>query len=379
MKRTKITTILGTRPEFIRLSTIISKFDEVFDHRLIHTGQNSDFNLSEVFFNELRIRKPDKFIEAPTQSVGLFLGKLFPEIESELEAFLPDAIVILGDTNSALSGLIAKKRGIPIYHLEAGNRSYDPNVPEESNRKVVDHLADFNLAYTFSSKGNLIREGLHPRNLTVIGSPLFEVFDQFKHKIEMSKILAKLNLKSKQYFLISIHRQENVNDPARLVVLIDTLNSLAEAYQLPIIVSTHPRTKSKLDKIETRSHSLIRFEKPFGFFDYNKLQKEARVVISDSGSVAEESVILGFQAITIRDSMERPEALESGSIMMSGISSQGLLKSILILENGNSATNPPPEYLIQDTSSRVVRFIASTVNQHAFWTGLRKTNDAVQE
>jgi len=372
MKKIKITTILGTRPEIIRLSTIIKKFDEVFDHRLVHTGQNFDFKLSEIFFTELGIRKPDKVIETSSKSLGLFFGKLFPEVETEFDEFLPDAVVILGDTNSAMSGLIAKIRGIPIYHLEAGNRSYDPNVPEESNRKIVDHFADFNLTYTLNSKENLIREGLHPRNLTVIGSPLYEVFAKFKNNIDNSNIIEKLKLKRNHYFLVSIHRQENVNDPERLAILIDALNTLATRYQIPIIVSTHPRTKSKLDKLKNKPHNLIRFEDPFGFFDYSKLQKESRIVISDSGSVAEESVILGFQAITIRDSLERPEALESGSIILSGITSAGLIQAIVVLENGESATNPPTEYLIKDTSNRVVRFITSTVQQHTFWTGLRE-------
>jgi UDP-N-acetylglucosamine 2-epimerase (non-hydrolysing) len=375
MNKTKVTTILGTRPELIRLSTLIEKFDEVFDHRLIHTGQNSDYKLSEIFFNELDIRKPDKVIETNSESLGSFLGKLLPEIEREFDEFFPDAVVILGDTNSAMSGLIAKKRGIPIYHLEAGNRSYDPNVPEESNRKVIDHFADFNLTYTLNSKENLIREGVHPRYLTVIGSPLYEVFSRFKNEINNSEIISQLGLNNRNYFLLSIHRQENVNHPERLTTLVDALNALAVAYQIPIIVSTHPRTKSKLNQLKVRSHSLVKFEEPFGFFSYNKLQKESRIVISDSGSLAEESVILGFQAITIRDSIERPEALESGSIIMSGMSTEGLLESIFILENGGKATNPPSEYLIEDTSNRVIRYITSTVRQYKFWTGLRENSN----
>lgn len=372
MNKTRVTTILGTRPELIRLSVIINKFDEVFDHRLVHTGQNSDFNLSDIFFKELKIRNPDKYFETSSETLGLFLGKLFSEIELELQQFPPDAVVILGDTNSALSGLIAKRLGIPVYHLEAGNRSYDSNVPEETNRRIIDHFADFNLTYTNISKDNLIREGLNPRYLTVIGSPLHEVITEFKSSIEKSQILSKLNLVSKEYFLVSAHRQENVNDSKRLSILMGALNSLAEAYSMPIIVSTHPRTKSKLKQLDIITNTLIKFEDPFGFFDYNKLQKESRIVISDSGSVSEESVIFGFPAITIRDSLERPEALESGSIILSGITSKGLLEAVRITESGSIAANPPYEYSIKDTSTRVVRYITSTVHQHAVWSGLRK-------
>jgi len=372
MNKTRLTTILGTRPELIRLSVIINKFDEVFDHRLVHTGQNSDSNLSDIFFKELKIRNPDKYLETSSETLGLFLGKLFSEIERELQQFPPDAVVILGDTNSALSGLIAKRLGIPVYHLEAGNRSYDSNVPEETNRRIIDHFADFNLTYTNISKDNLIREGLNPRYLTVIGSPLHEVITEFKSSIEKSQILSKLNLVSKEYFLVSAHRQENVNDSKRLSILMGALNSLAEAYSMPIIVSTHPRTKSKLKQLDIITNTLIKFEDPFGFFDYNKLQKESRIVISDSGSVSEESVIFGFPAITIRDSLERPEALESGSIILSGITSKGLLEAVRITESGSIAANPPYEYSIKDTSTRVVRYITSTVHQHALWSGLRK-------
>lgn len=372
MNKTRVTTILGTRPELIRLSVIINKFDEVFDHRLVHTGQNSDSNLSDIFFKELKIRNPDKYLETSSETLGLFLGKLFSEIELELQQFPPDAVVILGDTNSALSGLIAKRLGIPVYHLEAGNRSYDSNVPEETNRRIIDHFADFNLTYTNISKDNLIREGLNPRYLTVIGSPLHEVITEFKSSIEKSQILSKLNLVSKEYFLVSAHRQENVNDSKRLSILMGALNSLAEAYSMPIIVSTHPRTKSKLKQLDIITNTLIKFEDPFGFFDYNKLQKESRIVISDSGSVSEESVIFGFPAITIRDSLERPEALESGSIILSGITSKGLLEAVRITESGSIAANPPYEYSIKDTSTRVVRYITSTVHQHAVWSGLRK-------
>ena len=371
-KKLKITTIVGTRPELIRLSSIIGRFDRSFEHRLIHTGQNSNINLSDIFFEELNIRKPDNSINVENKSLGFFLGKIFIEIESELNHFKPDAVVVLGDTNSALSAIIAKRNGIPVYHLEAGNRSFDENVPEEINRRILDHFADFNLAYTQQAKENLLREGLHPRNTIIIGSPLREVFMKYSKNIESSPVLSQLNLQSKQYFLVSVHRQENVDNPERLNKVIKALNSIAVKYELPIVISTHPRTKAKLEVVTESLNHFLQFHHPFGFFAYNKLQKEARVVLSDSGSVSEESVILDFPAITIRDSMERPEALETGSIILSGINDGGILNSIEILEKTDKPTSPPSEYFISDTSNRVVRFISSTINQHNFWSGLRK-------
>ena len=371
MKKTNVTTILGTRPELIRLSLIIKRLDEVFEHRVVHTGQNSDVNLSEVFFKELKIRKPDLYLDIDNSTLGVFLGSLLPAVEIEFANNPPDAVVILGDTNSSLAGIIAKRKGIPVFHLEAGNRSFDQNVPEEINRRIVDHFADFNLAYTSNSKDNLLREGVHPRNIAVIGSPLCEVISFFSDEINSSKILKVLKVESSKYFLVSTHRQENVDDPARLHDLIQSLNAIALRFNLPIVISTHPRTKSKLDALNLEINPLLTFHQPFGFFDYCKLQKEARIVFSDSGSVSEESVILGFRAITIRDSMERPEALESGSIIMSGINIVGVLKAIEVIEAGPISISPPPEYLIPDTSTRVLNFITSTIYQHKFWSGLR--------
>jgi len=371
MKKTKITTILGTRPELIRLALIIKRLDEVFEHRLVHTGQNSDSNLSKVFFKELKIRIPDLYLESENSTLGSFLGGLLPAIELEFENNPPDAVVILGDTNSALAGIIAKRRGIPVYHLEAGNRSFDQNVPEEINRRIVDHFSDFNLAYTNNAKDNLLREGLHPRNIVVIGSPLCEVVSYYGDEINSSKILRELKLESRKYFLVSAHRQENVDDPVRLRNLINSLNEIALKFNQPIVISTHPRTKSKLDKLNLEINPLLTFHEPFGFIDYCKVQKESRIVFSDSGSVSEESVILGFKAITVRDSMERPEALESGSIIMSGLNSVGILQSIEVLESGTTSKSPPYEYLIPDTSTRVINYITSTIYQHKFWSGLR--------
>jgi UDP-N-acetylglucosamine 2-epimerase len=371
MIKTRITTIVGTRPELIRLSLIIKRLDEVFQHRLVHTGQNSDGNLSDIFFKELNIRQPDTHFKIANTSLGQFLGELFPRIELEFEENMPDAILVLGDTNSSLAAMIAKRKGIPVYHLEAGNRSYDQNVPEEINRRIIDHFSDFNLAYTSHAKENLLREGIHPRTIGVIGSPLQEVVRFFDQEISSSDILNIMNLKPKEFFLASLHRQENVDSIERLSELLQTFNAVAVKYQYPIIISTHPRTKEKLKQINFEISPLLSFHEPFGYINYCKLQKESRLVLSDSGSISEESIILGFKAITVRDSIERGEALESGSIIMSGTSKNGIMDAIEIIESGNSSKIIPNEYLIPDTSTRVINFISSTIHQHRFWNGLR--------
>jgi UDP-N-acetylglucosamine 2-epimerase (non-hydrolysing) len=372
--KTRITTLVGTRPELIRLSSIIKRFDQVFDHRVIHSNQNSDPNLFDVFLRDLKIRSPDKILGLLQSSLGQFLGELMIQFEKELQENPPHGVVILGDTNSALAAIIAKRRGIPIYHLEAGNRSFDANVPEEINRKIVDHFADFNLPYTERARENLIREGINPRNIATVGSPLKEVIDNQLNLINKSKILDELNLTSKNYFLVSAHRQENIDDQERLAVLNQSINAIAEKYKLPVIVSLHPRSKDKIEKLKMLFHPLILLHEPFGYLDYNKLQLEARIVLSDSGSVSEESVILGFPAITIRDSMERHEALESGSVLMSGIYKEGIIDAISIIESGKKSQIHPYEYLIPDTSTRVANFISSTIHQHAFWNGLRRSS-----
>lgn len=372
MARLKVTTIAGTRPELIRLSSIIEKFDNIFEHRLIHTGQNQDPLLTDIFFDELRIRIPDVSLKMEYGSLGRFLGGLFGTVEDDFEKNPPEAVVILGDTNSALAGIIAKRRGIPVYHLEAGNRAFDQNVPEEVNRKIVDHFADFNLAYTNIARQNLLREGLHPRNIAVIGSPLFEVILKHHVSIERSTTLQVLGLRQNEYFLVSIHRQENVDNSERLSHLVETLNQMAERFNQPILVSTHPRTKSKLFSFDYSINPLVNFHPPFGFFDYCKLQKNARIVLSDSGSISEEAVILGIRAITLRDSMERHEALETGSILMSGIKARNVMQTIDILENSEISKSHPAEYVVPDCSSRVTNFIASTVHQYGFWNSIHE-------
>jgi UDP-N-acetylglucosamine 2-epimerase (non-hydrolysing) len=370
--KSRVTTILGTRPELIRLSCILEKFDQVFEHRVVHTGQNSDPQLSQVFITELGIREPDHFLEIPKGSLGNFCSRLFIDIEREFDLHPTDAVVILGDTNSALAGIIAKRRGIPVYHLEAGNRSFDANVPEEINRKIVDHFADYNLAYTQNAKANLLREGLHPQTITVIGSPLREVLNKYSSRIAESTILGQLQIRTGDYFLVSAHRQENVDQPNRILELFESLNWIASEFNLPIIVSTHPRTAQKIELLSIQLSANIQLHQPFGFLDYIKLQQNARAVLSDSGSVSEESAILGFPALTIRDSMERQEALETGSIIMAGISQKGVSEALRIISSTQRAESVPVDYQVKDTSTRVVNFIASTIHSHDFRNALRK-------
>ena len=372
MNKTKVTTFVGTRPEIIRLSSIIKKFDELFDHRLVHTGQNPDHELRKIFFKDLNLREPNFSFKDSDSTLGNFIANSFIETERELNAYKPDALVLLGDTNSSLCAIIAKRMGIPIYHLEAGNRSFDSNVPEEINRRIVDHIADFNFPYSELARANLISEGIHPRKIYLMGSPLPEVFNSHLPRILKSKILEELNLEPRNYFLVSAHRQENVDSKDRLATLLSALERMIEEFNIPIMVSTHPRTKIKLANLNKTYSKKIIFHKPFGFLDYNKLQMNARGVLSDSGTVSEESVILGFPAVTIRDSMERPEALESGSIIMCGISEDRVIEAIRIVEKNQRSKIPPKEYEIPDTSTRIANVLVSTVHQHSFWNGIRK-------
>jgi UDP-N-acetylglucosamine 2-epimerase (non-hydrolysing) len=371
MNKVKVTTIVGTRPEIIRLSAIIKKFDIHFYHRLIHTGQNPDPNLKDVFFHDLGLREPDLYFGGDHTSLGTFLATLFVQIEHELINHRPDAVVILGDTNSALSAILVKRFGIPVYHLEAGNRSFDLNVPEEINRKIIDHASDFNLVYTTLARNNLISEGIHPRKLALVGSPLMEVLTDNKEKISASKVLEKLQLRKKGFFLVSIHRQENVDFPDRLAMVLETLEKVAEVYQLPVLVSTHPRTRKKIFELNGKQNPNLLFHEPFGFIDYIRLQMTARMVLSDSGTISEESSMLGFPAVTLRDSMERPEALEAGTIVMSGIQAERVLQAIELVESEGPGLTAPREYRIPDTSTRVVNFLFSTFQQYGFWNGIR--------
>lgn len=371
MKKIRITTIVGTRPEIIRMSSTMKLFDEFFEHRIVHTGQNSAVFMKDVFFSDLGIRRPDVDIEVENISLASNLGSIFVGVESELISNRPDAVVVLGDTNSALSVIIAKRMQIPVYHLEAGNRSFDPNVPEEINRKLVDHCSDFNLVYSEHARRNLLAEGISARNICLIGSPMNEVINKNLDAINQSKIIEKLGLKKSNYFVVSAHRQENIDYKTRLLKLLNMLNEVAQVHDLPIIVTAHPRMKDKLKSLDVLLDERIRFIEPLGFIEYCKLQNDSLLVISDSGSVSEESIILRFKAITLRDSMERPEALEAGSILMNGINSESLLTGIKFKIESETAHNPPEEYNISDTSFRVVNFILSTIHNYKFWSGIR--------
>jgi UDP-N-acetylglucosamine 2-epimerase (non-hydrolysing) len=369
-----IVTIVGTRPEIIRLARLIPLLDETVNHIFVHTGQNTDPKLTDIFFSELKIRKPDYFLEVNTESLGSVLGDTLIKIEEIFKKHMPNGVAILGDTNSSIAALLAKRMQIPVYHMEAGNRSFDENVPEETNRRMIDHVADFNLPYTEHARRNLLNEGLHSRRILLTGSPMKEIFDHYKNDIEASSILESMNLKKNEYFLVSAHRQENVDSEVRLGYLLESLEGIGKKWGLPILVSTHPRTRKQLQSLPGFMEiPNVLFHEPFGFFDYNKLQINAKCVISDSGSISEESSILRFPAITIRDSMERPEALDTGSIIMTGLRKDEVLagiESVISLPN-DYENSLPLGYEVSDFSKRVARFILSTVWRHHEWAGLR--------
>jgi UDP-N-acetylglucosamine 2-epimerase len=370
-----IVTIVGTRPEIIRLARVIALLDETVNHIFVHTGQNTDPKLSNIFFDELKIRKPDYYLEVNTSSLGSVLGDTLIKVEETFEKHKPNGVAILGDTNSAIAAFLAKRMQIPVYHMEAGNRSFDENVPEETNRRMIDHVSDFNLAYTEHARRNLLNEGLHPRRVLVTGSPMREIMQHYKKEINSSPILKTLNIRKNEYFLVSAHRQENVDSEIRLRNLLETLTGISETWNLPVVVSTHPRTRKQMESLpEFKEISNVVFHEPFGFFDYNQLQLNAKCVISDSGSISEESSILGFPAITIRDSMERPEALDTGSIIMTGLRKDEVLMGIesAISQRKEFETTMPLGYEVSDFSKRVVNFILSTVWRHHEWAGLRE-------
>jgi len=381
--KSTVVTIVGTRPEIIRLSRIIPKLDKTFNHVLVHTGQNKDPMLKDVFFKDLDLRAPDVFLDVDTSSLGSVLGDTLKKIESVFLKHEPDAVLILGDTNSAISAVLAKRMHIPVYHMEAGNRSFDENVPEETNRRLVDHVSDFNLPYTEHARRNLLSEGISPRRIMMSGSPMREVLDHFSSKIEGSSVLEDLGLERGQYFLVSAHRQENVDSHERLRDLLESLKAIHEEWGLPLMVSTHPRTRKQLEAIPGyKEMKGVTFHDPFGFLDYNKLQLNAKCVISDSGTISEESTILGFPAITIRDSIERPEALDFGGIVMTGLKPGNVLAGIkgsLGSADANSSSGIrsegsglPQGYEVKDCSSRVVKFMLSTITRHHDWAGIRK-------
>jgi UDP-N-acetylglucosamine 2-epimerase (non-hydrolysing) len=357
---------------------LIPQLDETFDHILVHTGQNSDPMLNQVFFKDLALRSPDVFLEVDTSSLGAVLGDTLRKIERVFVQHRPDAVLILGDTNSAIAAVLAKRMQIPVYHLEAGNRSFDENVPEETNRRLVDHVSDFNLPYTEHARRNLLAEGIHPRRILLTGSPMREVINNYLSSIEESQVLKDLDLEPEKYFLVSAHRQENVDFPERLNELLKTLDCIYEEWGLPVLVSTHPRTRKQLEEISGyKDNPGIKFHVPFGFLDYNKLQMNAKCVISDSGTISEESAILGFPAITIRDSMERPEALDFGSIVMTGLKAESVLLGIRnalsseSVSGGSESRSFPQGYEVDDFSKRVLRFMLSTISKHHEWANIR--------
>lgn len=363
MKKLKVVTILGTRPEIIRLSACISKCDQFFDHTLIHTGQNYDYTLNQIFFEDLGIRKPDYFMDAAGEHLGATIGNIIAKSFELLSDIMPDALLVLGDTNSVLCTIAAKRLKIPIFHMEAGNRCFDQNVPEEINRKISDHISDINLTYTENSRRYLLSEGFRKDHVFVTGSPLKEVLLRFEQQIEKSEILSKLDLKSNEYFVVSAHREENIDLKNHFELLVKGLNRVAEEYQKPIIFSTHPRTRKRIDNNKVEFHPLIKNVAPLGFFDYVKLQKEAFVVLSDSGTISEESAMMGFPAISIRTSTERPEAIDSGTIVLGGITEEQMLQAIPLATELNELglEKLPWEYEITNTSTRVVRAIQSYV------------------
>ncbi len=365
MKKLKVVSVVGTRPEIIRLSRVLAKLDENCEHTLIHTGQNYDYELNQIFFDELGVRKPDHFLNCAHESISAAntIGNLITLADSVFQEINPEALLVLGDTNSCLSAISAKRRKIPIFHMEAGNRCFDQRVPEEINRKIVDHIADINMTYSDIARDYLLRENLSPDMVIKTGSPMYEVLDYFNPQIEASNILSKLDINENNYFLISAHREENIDPPKAFNQLINIINSLAENYKKRIIVSTHPRTQKKITETNIRLNSLVSLLKPLGFFDYIKLQKTAIAVLSDSGTISEESSILNFPALNIREAHERPEAMEEASVMMVGLNFERIQQALTILKDQSLSDSRmlkiPYDYNVLNVSDKVIRIIYS--------------------
>ena len=364
MKKLKVLTVVGTRPEIIRLSQVLLKLDESesIEHILVHTGQNYDYELNEVFFKDLGLRKPDYFLNAAGVNATVTSGQILINIDPVLENVKPDAFLVLGDTNSCLCAIAAKKRKIPIFHMEAGNRCFDQRVPEETNRKIVDHISDVNLTYSDIAREYLLREGLPADRIIKTGSPIYEVLKSNEKQIEDSGILEKLKLKKEEYFLVSAHRQENINS-SNFIALVESLNLIAETYKLPIIISTHPRTRNKINDTGVEFNELIQLMKPMGFHDYNHLQKYSKAVLSDSGTISEESSIMNFPALNIRQAHERPEAMEEASVMMVGLSYDRILQGLNIILNQKRGIDRTvfkvADYSKPNVSEKVLRIIVS--------------------
>jgi UDP-N-acetyl-L-fucosamine synthase len=371
----KVVTVVGTRPEIIRLSRVMAKLDEsdAIEHITIHTGQNYDYELNQIFYEDLGIRRPDHFLDAAGATAMETVGQILIRIDPLLEQLEPDAFLVLGDTNSCLCTIPAKKRHIPIFHMEAGNRCFDQRVPEETNRKIVDHISDINLTYSDIAREYLLREGLPADRIIKTGSPMFEVLNHYLPQINKSQILTRLSLKRRKYFVVSAHREENINSDNNFIRLIDSLNKIAEKFKLPIIVSTHPRTRKMIDSKKIEVNDVIQFIKPLGFKDYNALQMNSLVVLSDSGTISEESSILNFRALNIREAHERPEAMEETSVMMVGLSAERILQGLVQLQCQNVGSDrnfrQVADYSMPNVSDKVVRLILSYTDyiKRAVW------------
>ncbi len=355
--------VVGTRPEIIRLSRVIAKLDEHCEHILVHTGQNYDFELNEVFFNDLGVRKPDYFLNAAGKNAAETIGQVIIKVDQVLEEINPEAMLVLGDTNSCISAIPAKRRKVPIFHMEAGNRCFDQRVPEETNRRIVDHTADVNLTYSTIARDYLLAEGLPADRVIKTGSPMFEVLNHYMDRIDSSDVLSRLGLKQGEFFVVSAHREENVDSPKQLVKLAESLNKIAEQYNLPVIISTHPRTRNRIEAQGIEFHKNIQLLKPLGFHDYNHLQKNAKVVLSDSGTINEESSIMNFPALNLREAHERPEGMEEASVMMVGLGVERIMQALQILETQPTGATrllrPVYDYSMPNVSDKVVRIIHS--------------------
>jgi len=362
-KKLKVMTIVGTRPEIIRLSRVMAKLDMYCDHIIAHTGQNYDYELNEIFFNDLGVRKPDYFLEAAGKNAAHTIGQVITKVDELLEEVNPEAILILGDTNSCLAAIPAKRRKIPIFHMEAGNRCFDQRVPEETNRKIVDHTSDINLTYSDIAREYLLREGYPADRIIKTGSPMFEVLQYYKKQREQSSILERLNLQKRNYFVVSAHREENIDSDKNLLKLVDILNTVAQTYNMPVIVSTHPRTRNKIEAKGISFHKNVQLLKPLGFHDYVKLQEDAKATLSDSGTITEESSILGFPALNLREAHERPEGFEEASVMMVGLEVQRVMQAMSILDDQVESEKPilrlVGDYSMPNVSDKVVRIIQS--------------------
>ncbi|MEK4129132.1 UDP-N-acetylglucosamine 2-epimerase (non-hydrolyzing) [Solibacillus sp. FSL W8-0474] len=362
MKKLKVMTVVGTRPEIIRLSAVINKLEksQVIEHTLVHTGQNYDYELNEVFFRDFNLRKPDYFLDAANGTAIETIGNILNRIDPVLEEVQPDAFLVLGDTNSCLCALAAKKRHIPIFHMEAGNRCFDQRVPEETNRKIVDHIADINLTYSDIAREYLLNEGIPADRIIKTGSPMFEVLHSRKSDIEKSNVVERLALEKGKYFVVSAHREENINSKGNFLDLVESLNAIADKYKLPVIVSTHPRTQKMIEANGIEFNSFIKIMKPLGFNDYVKLQMDSKAVLSDSGTISEESSILGFKALNIRQAHERPEAMEEAAVMMVGLKKVRILQGLAVLETQEVSTlRLVEDYRMSNVSDKVVRIILS--------------------